>query len=259
MSIHFNRNQKGISLIEIMISLVVGLMLTAGVIQIYAANKQTYRVADATARIQENARFALELLGRHIRMAGYRQDVTQSTTDAFPVLTGGTLNTAFSTAGQIISGMNGAIDNITIRYLGNDDGTIKTCSGSNASSNQIINERFFISGTTLKCGPEIFQQDGTQIVGYNAQPLLEGVENIQITYGIDNNGDGTADRYDLSTGVTDWNQVVSVRISLLLQSAEDNITTAPQSYTFNNATVTPADRRLRRVFTTTVGLRNRLP
>ncbi|BCX88540.1 type IV pilus assembly protein PilW [Methylomarinovum tepidoasis] len=250
--------QDGVSLVEIMVALVAGLILTAGGIQIYAANKQTYRVADASARIQENARFAMEILGRQLRMAGYRQDVTQSTTEAFPVLDGGTLNAAFSTAGQIISGTDGAIDNITIRYLGNDDGTIQTCAGSTASSGQIINQRFFISDTVLKCGSEIFQQDGAQVVGYNAQPLLQGVENIQITYGIDNNGDGTADRYDRSTRVADWNQVVSVRISLLLQS-EDNITTAPQPYTFKGATVTPADRRLRRVFTTTVGLRNRLP
>ncbi len=63
--------QRGISLVEIMVSLVAGLILTAGVYEIYISNKQTYRVNEAMAAIQENARFALELMSRDIRMAGY--------------------------------------------------------------------------------------------------------------------------------------------------------------------------------------------
>jgi type IV pilus assembly protein PilW len=54
-----------------------------------------------------------------------------------------------------------------------------------------------------------------------------------------------------------WPNVVSVRISLLVQSPEDNLVDAPQTYTFNSVTTTPADRRLRHVFTSTIGLRNR--
>ncbi len=70
-SLSFYFRQQGISLVEIMVSLVAGLILTAGVYQIYISNKQTYRVNEAMARIQENARFAIELMSRDIRMAGY--------------------------------------------------------------------------------------------------------------------------------------------------------------------------------------------
>lgn len=54
-------------------------------------------------------------------------------------------------------------------------------------------------------------------------------------------------------------KVVSVRISLLMQSIENNIASQPQSYTFNGTTTTPTDRRLRQAFTTVVALRNRMP
>ena len=65
-------SQRGISLVEIMVALAVGLFLTAGVVQIFLGNKQSYRVAEASARIQENARFAMEFIAIDTRMAGYQ-------------------------------------------------------------------------------------------------------------------------------------------------------------------------------------------
>lgn len=65
------KNQAGVGLVEIMIALVIGLVLTAGVSQIYLSSKQTYRLQDSQSRLQENSRYALELLTKDIRMAGY--------------------------------------------------------------------------------------------------------------------------------------------------------------------------------------------
>lgn len=66
-----HKKQKGLTLVELMIAVVLGLILVAGVIQIFVANKQTYRITDAQSRLQENARFTLDLLTRDIRSAGY--------------------------------------------------------------------------------------------------------------------------------------------------------------------------------------------
>jgi type IV pilus assembly protein PilW len=62
--------QAGVGLVEIMIALVIGLVLIAGASKIFLDGKQTYRLQDAQSRLQENARFALELLTNDIRMAG---------------------------------------------------------------------------------------------------------------------------------------------------------------------------------------------
>lgn len=61
----------GISLIEVMVSLVIGLILMLGVIQIFSASRTASRLSEGVARTQENARFALDFLERDIRMAGH--------------------------------------------------------------------------------------------------------------------------------------------------------------------------------------------
>lgn len=66
-----HRRQRGLSLIELMIALVLGLLLSAGVITIFISAKQDYQVQDAISQVQENGRFSLEFLARDIRMAGF--------------------------------------------------------------------------------------------------------------------------------------------------------------------------------------------
>ena len=78
------RKQYGFSLIEIMISMVLSLVLIGGVIEIFVANKQTYRMEEALSRTQENARYAVEYLQREIRMAGYFG--CNQTTDLYNIL-----------------------------------------------------------------------------------------------------------------------------------------------------------------------------
>lgn len=64
-------SQKGLSLIELMVAMLIGLILIAGIGNIFIDSKRTYSFQQGLARIQENGRMALEFLGRDIRMAGY--------------------------------------------------------------------------------------------------------------------------------------------------------------------------------------------
>lgn len=61
----------GLSLIEVMIAMVIGLALMLGVVQVFSASREASQLAQGNARAQENARFALEFLQRDIRMAGH--------------------------------------------------------------------------------------------------------------------------------------------------------------------------------------------
>jgi len=63
--------QRGVSLVELMVAMVIGLVLIAGVIQIYLSTKSGYRLQEAMSRVQENGRFALTFLTNDLRMAGY--------------------------------------------------------------------------------------------------------------------------------------------------------------------------------------------
>ncbi len=67
---NFHKKQSGLSLIEIMVALVISLFLLGGIVQVFLGNKTAYRFSDASARVQENGRFALDAIAGDIRMAG---------------------------------------------------------------------------------------------------------------------------------------------------------------------------------------------
>ncbi len=103
--------------------------------------------------------------------------------------------------------------------------------------------------------PSLFRQE------LDGDPLeiVEGVENLQITYGVDTDGDGRLDDYLEADAVDgDWAQVLSVRVDYVVASPGDNITTEPQTYALAGESITAPDRRLRQVSSITVAVRNRL-
>lgn len=65
------RAAAGLALVEIMIALALGLVVIAALGQLYSGSRQTYRLSDALARLDENGRFAVDFLANDIRMAGY--------------------------------------------------------------------------------------------------------------------------------------------------------------------------------------------
>ena len=65
------RKQAGLSLIELMISITLGLILMAGVVQMFVSSKSVFTTQQSLSRIQETGRLAIEFLSRDIRMAGF--------------------------------------------------------------------------------------------------------------------------------------------------------------------------------------------
>ena len=57
-----NSSQRGFTLIELMIAMLIGVFLMAGIIQIFISAKQGYRLQENLSRLQENGRFAMDFL-----------------------------------------------------------------------------------------------------------------------------------------------------------------------------------------------------
>ena len=79
-----SKKSKGLTLMELMIAMVIGLMLLGGALSMFVNNKRVYRQVNEVGRLQENARFALEMMTRDIRMAGFygcHHNVTAVTND----------------------------------------------------------------------------------------------------------------------------------------------------------------------------------
>lgn len=64
------RREVGLSLVELMISMVLGLIVMGAAFAVFMSNQATFRTSEGLGRIQENARVAFELMARDIRAAG---------------------------------------------------------------------------------------------------------------------------------------------------------------------------------------------
>jgi type IV pilus assembly protein PilW len=97
--------QIGMTLIEIMIALLLGAFLLGGVIKIFVNAKQTYGMQEGLSRLQENSRYALEILSKDLRMSGFQgcssiTDVTPTNSASAPIIA--------PTPTSIIVGYNGS-------------------------------------------------------------------------------------------------------------------------------------------------------
>jgi len=102
--------------------------------------------------------------------------------------------------------------------------------------------------------PALFVKEGYQ----DPVELLEGIENMHLQFGVDSSANGRVDNYVELASVSNWDNVLAVRLELLVQSTDDNVSPEPQTYTFAGTEVAAEDRRIRQVFTNTVGIRTRL-
>jgi type IV pilus assembly protein PilW len=104
-----------------------------------------------------------------------------------------------------------------------------------------------------------------QIVGSNPpQELIQGVEGMQLLYGVDTDGDLLANAYQKANVVADWTTVVSINIAVLTRSIDETgVERDKRTYLLLGGTAVGGanygpfnDRRQRAVFTTTITLRN---
>ncbi|PHS30717.1 MAG: hypothetical protein COA95_08410 [Methylophaga sp.] len=113
-----------------------------------------------------------------------------------------------------------------------------------------------LAGITYTIGPDI----NTPGLAIGGQQLVPGIENMQILYGQRGSGDNVY-FVPANTADLDMEKVISIRISLLVRSLDDFVATSPQGYFYNGVDVSGAaipDNRLRKIYTSTIAIRNRL-
>lgn len=264
------RLQVGLSIVELMVALALGLLLMTGIIQVFLSSRQTYSANEAMGRMQENGRFALEFIARSARQAGYVEPIYMSGKPlplVRPACAGlpGTIPTTLCTTQGAGSGSDsvGFVMQPTVT-----DGTRRDCLGNTIADNDvlIINHFEIIPATGTKpaaLGCRAYKYNGTNPDGWTsgpaAQELISGVDSLQVLYGITTAGDSrSANQYVSADRVTDWNKVRAVRIAVLANSV-DNLTPAPANRNFallDAAPIAIADNRARQIFTTTIQLKN---
>lgn len=245
-------SQKGLTLIELMIAMLLGVFLIGGILQIFISTKQSYRMQENLSRLQENGRFAMDFIARDMRMTGYWGCLNPSAVDVD--IAGTNDNNAAADADTLADDDANAdsitddTDTITLRGAFSQPlaGTCGTAVNTAAAYYTHAS-----SSVTYRINKGVLQKNGDD--------LIEGIENMQILYGEDTDANGTANRYLPANTVGNMANVVSIRISLLVRTIDDNLAAQTLLYSFNGVNnINPGDRRIRRVFTSTIAVRNRL-
>lgn len=235
---------KGVTLVELMISLTLGLIVLAAAIQLYITHQGTLASQRALSLMQEQGRYAQELLTAQMKLSGYGGQ--QGVIDSF----------LFS---ERSDGAKYDVLEIQIAGAGTD------CMGGPLDkSSGVKRKRFYVKKDVLLCA----DSDGI------SAPVIQNVDLFQIVYGVDldllplsDEGFGYADVYVDGGALSDENisRVVSVKIALVIKSdgiVERHVSEQPQKAVWvlngaiENIFTSSQDGYLRRLFTSTTAVRN---
>ena len=276
--LHSTRPQAGFSLIELMISIAIGLVMIVFVTSLYVRSRGSYEVHDDNARLQQEGRIVMALIGRNLTQAGY--GVPQS-------IVAGALQTNFT--GQALracdAGFTDPADTskpgcgaggkpaFEVSYVVNpvvntNIGAGVDCNGqtvpANAAGDLIVINRFYLAsgageGQSLYCSGN---------GGPTPQPLLGNVEDMRLTYGVSTRDSRRPDGFVTTVAavqaaeasavprVRPFQGVVTVAVCLQLVGASA-ATTIDQTYRdCTGAQKTATDHKIHTVLNGVFTLRN---
>lgn len=272
--------QGGFSLVELMITLTLGLMISGALIQVMLGSNITERLNRAVSSVQESGRFIITRLRNDLLMTGRYDTLSPVLNRDVDVTIEAAMvqNNAVPLLGDFISdgaigvveGASGASDTLVISAQAATD-----CRGYKlgyaAGEEFYVVNQYFVSGTSLQCrGFDGRVLRGQKLAVGNdsnaAYTLLDDVYSFQVLYGVTNN---LATQDNSSRPVRFVNasalaalraagsQVVAIRIAVLLKAdSEVVIDPVPTFKLLDEAPIQPTEKRLFKQFETTVTLRN---
>jgi type IV pilus assembly protein PilW len=225
---------RGFTLVELMVSITIGLFLTGGMLTLISTMKRTTGVQASLAQFQDNARMATGLMTDVIRSTGdFMNPAANSAGAAFPALTVHVQNVGGATAlsfakGQALIGSGGGNaaapgDIIAVRYQTSGADQLTNCFGGTSSVQATFVNIFSIdANSNLQC--QVITLDAANHILSNVvATIVSNVTNLQIIYGLKTNTGVTFNSIDayldaaqlaLMTPDTGWNVVKSVQLNL---------------------------------------------
>ena len=295
---HVSKSQQGFSLIELLIATTLGLIITMGVLNVLASSTGASRMAEAQSRMNEDAQAALSLLRMEIKMAGHNPVTKApnglALRNPLSTLTLHGCSGMFYSDDSSLNddklkceiGASSRPHALFVRYEADTENTMPSagrptdCLGNKLSiqtgAYYVAENRYFISASQVISAPSLYCK-GNGGLG-TAQPMVENIEDLQFTYGTMATP-GPASRQiagylsateveKLATSPTKadialaWSQVLTIQICIVVRSETKNLVSDNASSIYTKCDGTQdtgqTDRRLRRAYTTTVALRNRL-
>jgi len=308
-----NRASRGLSLIELMVALVIGLLLLAGALTVYMQSRSTYRTNDVASRMQEVGRYALDVIGPDVRLAGFwgLTNRPASFTNgagavggdcggnwavnvALPIegrdakATGGN---GYDLACAVTAGVTAVdwADVLIVRRAATEtaaleDGRLQVQSnreaaalfsdgvrpanfgaGTQSETHNLISEAYYVGEGAAVNGLRQFSLRRQTLIGggpsMRDDEVIPGVQDLQVQFGLDVNGDGTVERYvNPEDPIPAGARIATVQLWLLVVAEEREVGfTDDHTYSYANADQKDDvfhDNRRRVLMTKTIQIRN---
>lgn len=281
------KKQRGVTMIELLIAMVLGLGLVAGIGQLFVQSQKSFRLQRNLSDMTDDAAFLLESFAKGILLAGFTSD---GNTGNYPrnqqnVLGSGLgfnvdsgldpTNTAECIKDptdaygkkrlcEFIKGTDETLiyrfkfgDPVSLANTGNELENFVCTSSLSANIGDMISVYIYKKKDTnnvpvFYCRAAVNTPSSTPA----GQPLISEVEKLEFRYGIKT--DTGLYYYTKSTNVTDWTKVFAVKVFLVMRSAEDKLNrTKGYYYDFDDPTkkISKEDNRIYKLFTKTIFLR----
>lgn len=329
-------SQRGISIIELMISIAIGLIILLALSTLFINQSRSRIELDKSNRMIDNGRYALEVLSGNLSLAGYYGEFIP--TSGVPVVPTALPNPCSTSATDMAAAIQLAVQGYDaatptssiasppcgLTNTAGSDLTLKTGSDilviRRVSAKTALTTGSATSGThylqaslcqydlvpykvdtvpanftlrTKTCTPTsttpyadvrefvvqvYFVSPNNKVVAgvgdgiptlkrreldpathaFVTTPLVEGIDYMQLEYGLDIDDNGAADSYVTNPGATDWPNVVAVKMHILAKNTETTKNhTESKTYSLGPAgTVTPGDSYKRHAYTQYIRLVN---
>lgn len=323
------QSQAGLSLVELMISITIGLLILSAMATLFANQSRTRSELDKSNRMIDNGRYTLEVLSENLRLAGFYGSLNP-TSIALPGAIPDPCSTTMADIAAAIplhiqgydaAGASAGIasppscvpatlrtgsDIFVIRRVDTADAIAQTAAVSGTPYLQASQCQYDSSSTPYKVDStpanftlrqkncttasttpyaelrrmivQIYFVDSENETGDGIPtlkrielseagamvevPLVEGIEYMQVDYGLDSDNDGIANSYTTCSAcvVADWSNIVSAKISVIARNTETSAGyTDTKTYSLGlDGTYTPAagDHYKRHAYTQVVRLVN---
>ncbi|SFM21009.1 PilW family protein [Halopseudomonas yangmingensis] len=246
------KTQQGLTLIELLISLLIGTILILAITQVFIDNRNNYLFQQGQSDNNENARYTLLVFEEEIRRTGYRISPDIPFDQSFRPVTSGSCVFA---RGQTIT-FDGTSNRLCLRYQPHlpstlaCDGVVQTGPSEPYSTGSSVPEvivRIEVINNQIQC---------------NGIPITADLAEFQLEFGISNNESRESDEFKLTPTASD--NIQSIRYAALLRSRSSNLTDSTTSSAYatwhkvRNGVdgVEAPDRALYLMTESTINLRN---
>ena len=241
------KEQRGVTLIELMVGLMLGLMVVAVAIGVLMVSRTVTGTVSDVSDIQQQGAYALRVIGMQVRQAGSLYlNMNPSNTNVENLLTAPVAFETIIPASGLMSGfdpskdtISGASNPVTLRVNyrrykesvhidANELSLARNCIGSpsNDKDDRIIENIFKFQNNKLSCGGN----------GAFEQPIINNVADFQIRYLVQDNTSTPGNpkiKYSTldSIGSEDWPKVQAIEVCLIIYGSEPVDMPSGSSYT----------------------------